>query len=927
MECPFRLVKRGTSANADAALLFATDHAALAAAFVRMETLPAIFRVHGGFLLVSKSGHAIASRPGTIRLRRLAGDLYIPVEAELLPALLPEEMVALTRSHGLAMLPGGDALAFDAANPLPVSQWLAPPRIDRGVWHTFPQRPHLADRLTVIEGPPAPMVMDVLQEGAPPDANPLPGPDQQSSGAPEAVPTEARPPAGSLGQRLTEGVRFGVAGMLAWLGRNLNAPGLAKLGGDLARKAIERVPRLTEKLLGDQEAALREVLRQLQSGEVDKALRRAPIAVADPDARGSIGTNANLGTRDPRYSLRDLISTGGGTATGWLGGGDVWNRLAEEYRRLAQDAARRGDHRRAAYLYGVLLRDPRAAANVLMADGLHRDAAVIFRDRLKDDAAAANAFEQAGDYDEALRLHDKLGEYERAAHLLRKLGDEERALQFFLRAADRYAGQNRFLNAGDLVRMQAGRSDLAAAYYRRGWQSHTPEVVTCGERLLDEYLVREFWLDAIDLLDEAEVNFAPPRTTEAGRFFNYALSVRDDFLPATLREALPDRVRLFFAEHLRHRVASGGGALDMASELFGRVNAWPAPVARDANYASRKPPQRALVAKPASSASFQIAEGAVRAVAVARNTSDLIIATTEEIVCWRSNSGRVEPIFVTENREILGLATDGVGNAVYMLFGEEGKVHLLRYVVEDSNRFTPTGGVELDTAGCNLDDWHLQSQVWDHPSRSAITVSSTVKRMNYVGPFLREETLGPFVPNGPSTHLLVVTDKNHAWDWDDRFMRLQERRNALVEFLTACRWTPTWKPGIVAGSTLAYAQVDWMAPTSRTLEVVGVDANGIVYWSQFDREAASPQSLTLSRTVSTSNPGGYTAACLCSPGKLAAITTQNEVHWFRVAGSVLLPMATQVSLAMPVRAAALASRLNELIVIFEDGSAIRLPRT
>src|SRR5205823_2201454 len=158
---------------------------------------------------------------------------------------------------------------------------------------------------------------------------------------------------------------------------------------------------------GDQEAALREVLRQLQSGDVERGLRRAPVAVPDPDRPARVGTTADLGARDPRYSLRSLIG-GGGPGTAWLGGGNVWNELAREYRRLAQEAAARGDARRAAYLYGVLLRDPRSAANALMAGGLFRDAAVLFRDKLKDEPAAAGAFEKAGDFDEALRLYDRL---------------------------------------------------------------------------------------------------------------------------------------------------------------------------------------------------------------------------------------------------------------------------------------------------------------------------------------------------------------------------------------------------------------------------------------------------------------------------------------------------------------------------------------
>src|SRR5262249_38164725 len=203
----------------------------------------------------------------------------------------------------------------------------------------------------------------------------------------------AGPREGPAVKRIAARMAMGVGRMLAWLGKALGRPGLAKAGANLVRKALEQVPRLTEKLLGAQEAALREILRQLQSGDIEKALRRAPAAFADPDQRGLVGTDSRLPDRDPRYSLRALIGSSGPGAA-WLGGGDVWNELAREYRRLAQEATARGDFRRAAYLYGVLLRDLRSAANALMAGGLFHDAALLFRDRLNDPFAAASAFDR-----------------------------------------------------------------------------------------------------------------------------------------------------------------------------------------------------------------------------------------------------------------------------------------------------------------------------------------------------------------------------------------------------------------------------------------------------------------------------------------------------------------------------------------------------
>ena len=94
---------------------------------------------------------------------------------------------------------------------------------------------------------------------------------------------------------------------------------------------------------------------------------------------------------------------------------------------MAEEAVKRGDYRRAAYLLGVLLRDLRGAANVLKTGGRYRDAALLMRDRLNDPVGAAATFELAGDFDEAARLYVLSGQDVMAGDLLRRIGDETRA--------------------------------------------------------------------------------------------------------------------------------------------------------------------------------------------------------------------------------------------------------------------------------------------------------------------------------------------------------------------------------------------------------------------------------------------------------------------------------------------------------------------
>jgi tetratricopeptide (TPR) repeat protein len=915
VDVPFRLTRREVPAAADAGLLCAGGFGPLAAACARLggDALPAVFAVRGGFLTVPRGG---VLPHGVVRLRRVAGDLFVPADADLVPALLPDELVGLTRDRGLIVLPGGTVLAFDPRCPLAVGDWLKPAAVRRAEWRPFPPRPDRAERLTVIERPAPPAaVVELLTAGEPDDADPLPGAGEGTGTEARDVPEDARPPSAPLGRRVVAGIRYGFGQFLGWLGRHLRVPGFARRGADLARRAVEQVPRLTERLLGAQEAALREVLRQLRSGDVEKALRRAPVAVPDPDAPARVGTNADLGTRDPRYDLRTLV--GGGPTPGgvWLGGGGVWALLAEEYRRLAREAQARGDYRRAAYLYGVLLRDPRSAANALVAGGLFRDAGILFRDRVHDLPAAALAFERAGDYDEAVRLYDRLNRWEAAGELLKRLGDDDRAVEYFTRAADELAVKGYWLAAGDLIRTKAGRDELATGYYRHGWEADRADAVVCGGRLLDRHLVAEEWDAAGELFDAAELRFAPPRAADAGRFFNHARKVAGDFLPPEKWDDLLDRVRLLFARHAK----AADHPPSAAEDLFATPGNWPGPVVRDALFAARRPRPRPPA--PDHAPPIRLADGAVTAVAVARDSSAVVVATTIVVVCWRPDVGRVVPVCATLGQPVLSIATDPTANIVYLI-RQEGELIVLRcYRSGEPGPFEPAGVLTLGTVEEDP-GWHLLPFVDDGPAGPTVTVAGPAGRRRFRGLFLRPDIENDLAPGRNTTYLLVNGPVDSMWEWADRLVWMWPVSPWAGKEV---RWSVPWVPGRPPGNPLAACPVDWLTPGRAVLEVTGLDREGALYWTRFDgRDADTP----LTRTRTRTHPDGFVAACLVAPGGVAAVTARNEVYSFRETGDGLEPSAAPVVLHVPSRVVALASRAGaaELLVVFEDGSAVRVAR-
>ncbi len=411
MNTPFRL-RKTEAPGAVAGLLLVSDRAAdllALIAAVGFDRPPNAYAVSGGFLLKLAARPAVPY-PNTIRLRALAADLFLPADAELVPALLPDEAAGLVRERGLIFLPGGRVLGYDAGTPLEIADLLAAPRRLARTWRSFPERPARAERLHNI-------LLDLPDDT--PDAV------LQAGGA--GIGVEAPRPA-AVGPLATAGAaaQLGLGKFLMGLGGLLRLKGLARLGAEMAQSAIEWAPRLSESVLGRQEAALRALLREFREGDLERALRRAlPLGEAG-DRGGAEAKDANLPVHKLFYSLSELLGGRPGRAGVWLGGGRVQSELAAEYRKAAEAATARGDYRRAAFIYGKLLRSYQLAAAVLSRGGLHHDAAILYLEKLDDLLMAARAFAAAGEIDRAVALYRQRGEHALAGDVLRRAGEDER---------------------------------------------------------------------------------------------------------------------------------------------------------------------------------------------------------------------------------------------------------------------------------------------------------------------------------------------------------------------------------------------------------------------------------------------------------------------------------------------------------------------
>ncbi len=117
--------------------------------------------------LVRLSGRAGVVPPCAVRLKEVAANLLIPIDADLLPPLTPEEAKILTRHRGLVFLPHREALAFAPNESVSVTRFLDGPVVRESDWKPFPTLPARATRIDgIFLATPDDLEDDILSAGA-----------------------------------------------------------------------------------------------------------------------------------------------------------------------------------------------------------------------------------------------------------------------------------------------------------------------------------------------------------------------------------------------------------------------------------------------------------------------------------------------------------------------------------------------------------------------------------------------------------------------------------------------------------------------------------------------------------------------------------------------------------------------------------------
>jgi hypothetical protein len=912
LRVPFHLFRRDKPAPAVGLLLESDDPADLLAACARLDD-PLIFPVAGGFLIVADSASPV---PNAARLRRLSENCYLPADADLVPALLPAEAVDLTVTRGLVFRPNRPPLAFEPANPFRPAAFLMvkKPRLDD--WEPFPEGPKIADRLLaitrIISDPPI---------------------DEMLAGDGPSVGTDdARPPASGVGRRALGKMSAGLGKGLGAIGKAIGSKKLGELGDKLKAKGAEIAPRISEDLLGRQEAALQHLLKKFREGKTDDALRHA-VPVGKEAGRGSRPyASDRLPSRGLFWTLSGLFGSGQ-IGSIWVGGNpDTWRDLIAEYHRAAREASERGDFRRAALIYGKLLSDFRSAAVMLSKGGLHREAGILFRDKVGDLTRAAYEFAEAGDHEEALRLYRESHLHVEAGDLLRRIGEEDLALAEYHKAADRVIQLRQdHVEAGDILLKKTGRADLAGVYYARGWEARSNSLSlarnasACAERLVEIYGLAEnrdhFW----QLLGEAEDWLREPGWShDAGRFFNKVAECAELPHLKNDRPEIRDRCRLGLAEKLRQHTQVEHTAGTIVSDLFGAKDRWSPAVVSDADFALRASlKQRTRLEKPTPrpTAVISLHNGTVTAAVQAPESGDVFVGFRDGTVMrYDPDGGVVRTVVhreITPAGEALGISTDPVGEWVAVLrSGSAGPTDVSSLTAwrRLGTDFSLHEQTLLPPAG--QDVFGLLPLIIQIFGESAIGVGTT----NGVLWFM-QRTLVPDV-HAPSATLPATTYLK---------LRIPEPAGADSVFTFqggSVSWGGGkafvgWMPDPAPGSTLFTPQVSWNVSSHNSVQLAGLFDNGHLYCTDVERQDDGTLNV---RTRSFASPGEFRAATVWGAGKAIGVTATGKVHWLRVAGTGFEEWSPATSLPTPARPVACfpSYQTTELLVVLENDGLVRV---
>lgn len=466
---------------------------------------------------------------------RIAGRLFLPTHAEMIPPLSDSELAAKLMTASAVFHPVVGLVGFEEADVFSALSLVRAPEPRPSAWTMPEPGPEVVRRLHALEPIMTLSIEDVenqLGEGF--DQRPLdelpPAPGEKGKG-----------PIGKAGSSAVSGI----AGVTAWL--TSKAPGTASSRTWIDSLHDWATSRQARPGQADQEKRNREINRLLDM------LKKSPelgLSFAIPMSGLSLARGMGFGgneltRRSTGFSLGGLF--GGGAADPWEIAHEQQQALIRRYRELAVEEAQQGRYRRAAYIYASLLGDIEASARVLEEGGHYDEAAVILRDKLKQPIAAARCLERGGRLTEAIALFLENNHWVDAAKLYERLDQWDEAHRWYRHAAQQMVEARDFIKAALLLEEKLSDIDEAERVLDLGWKPPNTDWACVSRRF--ELTGRHGRHDsALEVLDE--LVRVSPGAERAGRLAKTLSTIRSTYPDPAICQAMSALVMRLAGEHL-----------------------------------------------------------------------------------------------------------------------------------------------------------------------------------------------------------------------------------------------------------------------------------------------------------------------------------------------------------------------------------------
>lgn len=431
--------------------------------------------IEAGGLFVVINGPNRGVKHTQFAYRKVGSKLYVPANAELYPAVTAEELDKLLLWPVQFFHPVNGITGFEQTDRIDLAGLIKKPAGSNFKWSAPPTASKTPVLLRSIRVQALPMadVIEAMKEDI--GQKPLDELPQKHTSAVRTV------------RFILFNLLLGLLQLLLFIPAFiLSALGALFFGNEPPASSTNREPTWFDKLISRKVSELvnfiqktKADLQRERDSEINRlmnlfeddpneALKYAIPLASIYENRGVDTGGGFLQRSDALFNLRGL---GGGKVVSTWNVGDRYNDLRQKYLLAAEEALRRGNFKRAAYVYAHLLGDYRSAANALKKGKLYREAAALYLEHLKDKRAAAECFEEGGLIAEAIEIYLELNQYEKVGDLYTLVGKHERANENYNEACAVLLKANDYLEAARIRVEKLKQPDAAMQTLKSGWEN------------------------------------------------------------------------------------------------------------------------------------------------------------------------------------------------------------------------------------------------------------------------------------------------------------------------------------------------------------------------------------------------------------------------------------------------------------------------